>query len=130
MRSTSVAGQTKDFEFETLCEALESAASNAPVEAHDAIEAAANALHYLYVTGQFEAFREYLREAEVPVSHTVDPAHVFGDMEQAEKWLHDQSLPAWGTLVKVAGKTWAVGRRVEMRWVLLPSFTPQEIGEE
>jgi hypothetical protein len=125
-----VAGQPKDFEFETLCQALESAASNAPAEVHDAIEAAANALHYLYATDQFEAFREYLREPEVPVPATVDPAHVFEDMEQAEKWLHDQASPAWGTLVKVAGKTWAVGRRAETRWILLPSFTPQEVGEE
>jgi hypothetical protein len=130
VRSTSVEGQPEDFEFETVCQALESAVSNAPAEVHDAIEAAANALHYLYVTGQFGAFREYLREAEVPVPHTVDPAYVFGDMEQAEKWLHDQPSPAWGTLVKVAGKAWAVGRRAETRRVLLPSFTPQEVGEE
>ncbi len=121
--------QSKDIEFERLCHALESAASHAPAEAHGAIEAAANALHYLYVTGQFEAFREYLREAEAPVPRAVSPAHVFEDMEQAEKWLQAQPPPAWGTLVKVAGKTWAVGKRAETRRVLLPSFTPQEAEE-
>jgi hypothetical protein len=50
-------------------------------------------------------------------------------MGQAEQWLHAQTPPMWGTLVKVAGKTWVVGKRAETRWVLLPSFTPQEVDE-
>jgi hypothetical protein len=124
-----VTDQPETFEFESLCQALERAAASAPSAAHDALEIAANALHYLYGTGQFESFREYLRDTEAPVPNGGNPTHTFEDMNQAEQWLRGQSPPQWGTLVKVAGKTWAVGKRTEPRWVLLPSFTPHEVNE-
>ena len=117
----------EDFEFEALCQALESAVEHVREAARDAISAAANALHYLYVTGQFTAFREYLRDADNVAPFSVDPAHVFPDMARAEEWLRAQPLSSWGTLVKVAGKTFAVGKRAEMKLKLVPSFTPQEV---
>jgi hypothetical protein len=117
----------EDFEFEALCQALESAVEHVPETARDAISAAANALHYLYVTDQFTAFREYLRDTDRVAPSSIDPAHVFPDMARAEEWLRKQPLSSWGTLVKVAGKTFAVGKRAEMKLNLVPSFTPQEV---
>jgi hypothetical protein len=117
-----------NFEFEALCQALERAVAHVPEAARDAISAAANALHYLYVTDQFTAFREYLCDADRVVP-SIEPANVFADMQQAEQWLREQPLSSWGTLVKVAGKTFAVGKRAEMRLTLVPAFTPQEVEE-
>ncbi|WP_143076137.1 hypothetical protein [Stigmatella erecta] len=117
----------EDFEFESLCHALEGAAEHVPDAACDAISTAANALHYLYVTGQFTAFREYLRDADRAAPSLVDPAHVFPDMAHAEEWLRKQTLSSWRTLVKVAGKTFAVGKQAKMKLTLVPSFTPQEV---
>ncbi|WP_225408806.1 hypothetical protein [Stigmatella hybrida] len=117
----------EDFEFESLCHALEGAVEYVPDAAHDAISTAANALHYLYVTGQFTAFREYRRDTDRAAPSLVDPAHVFPDMGRAEEWLRKQPLSSWGTLVKVAGKTFAIGKRAEMNLTLVPSFTPQEV---
>lgn len=59
----------EDFDFEATCRALEGVAGNSPVEAQDALEVAAYALHFLYVTDQFKAFREYLRDVKEPASH-------------------------------------------------------------
>lgn len=117
----------EDFEFEALCQSLENSVEHVPEAARDAISAAANALHYLYVTGQFMAFREYLRDTESAAPSAVEPVHVFPDMERAEEWLRQQPLSCWGTLVTVAGKTFAVGKRAEMRLKLVPSFMPQEM---
>lgn len=117
----------EDFEFEALCQTLERAVEHVPDAARDAISAAANALHYLYVTDQLIAFREYLRDTDSVAPSSIDPAHVFPDMARAEEWLRTQPLSSWGTLVKVAGKTFAVGKRAEMRLELVPSFTPQEV---
>ncbi len=117
----------EDFEFEALCQTLESTVEHVPETARDALSAAANALHYLYVTDQFTAFREYLRDTDTPVPASIDPAHVFPDVTRAEEWLRKQPLSSWGTLVKVAGKTFAVGKRAEMRLILVPSFTSQEV---
>jgi hypothetical protein len=61
-----VTTRPEDFEFEALCQTLESAVEQVPEAARDAISAAANALHYLYVTDQLVAFREYLRDADSP----------------------------------------------------------------
>ena len=117
----------EDVEFEALCRTLESAVEHVPEAAREALSAAANALHYLYVTDQFPAFRDYLREADSVLPPSIDPAHVFPDMAQAQKWLGEQPLSSWGTLIKVAGKTFAVGKRAELRLTLVPSFTPQEV---
>jgi hypothetical protein len=117
----------EDFEFESLCNALEGAVEHVPDTARDALSTAANALHYLYVTGQLTAFREYLRDTDRAAPSGVDPAHVFPDMARAEEWLRNQQMSSWGTLVKVAGKTLAVGKRAEMKLTLVPSFTPQEV---
>ncbi|MDC0713276.1 hypothetical protein POL68_32740 [Stigmatella sp. ncwal1] len=117
----------EDFEFEALCHALESAVEHVPDTARDTISTVANALHYLYVTGQFTAFREYLRDTDRVAPSFVDSAHVFPDMARAEEWLQKQPLSSWGTLVKVAGKTFAVGKQAEMKLNLVPSFTPQEV---
>ena len=118
----------EDFEFEALCQTLEGAAEQVPEAARDAISAAANALHYLYVTDQLTAFREYLRDTDSIAPASIDPAHVFPDMARAEEWLRKQPLSSWGTLVTVAGKTFAVGKRAEMRLKLVPSFMPREIA--
>lgn len=118
----------EDFEFEALCQTLESAVEQVPEAARDAISAAANALHYLYVTDQLMAFREYLRDADSVAPSSVNPAHVFPDMARAEEWLRKQPLSSWGTLVSVAGKPFAVGKRAEMRLKLVPSFIPREIA--
>ena len=117
----------EDFEFEALCQTLESAVEHVPDAARDALSAAANALHYLYVTDQFTAFREYLRDTDSVAPSSVDPARVFQSMPHAEEWLRKQPPSSWGTLVKVAGKTFAVGKRAEMKLMLVPSFTPQEV---
>lgn len=115
----------EDFDFEALCSTLENTAEQAADAAREAVCTAANALHYLYVTGQLSAFREYLRDADSAVP-SVDPSHVFPDMTHAEEWLTQQPLSSWGTLVKVEGKTFAVGKRAELKLMLVPSFMPQE----
>jgi hypothetical protein len=117
----------EDFEFESLCHALEGAVEHVPDTASDALSTAANALHYLYVTGQLSAFREYLRDTDKAAPFVIDHAHFFPDMARAEEWLRKQPLSSWGTLVQVAGKTFAVGKRAEMKLTLVPSFTPQEV---
>jgi len=122
-----VTTRPEDFEFEALCQTLERAVEHVPDAARDAISAAANALHYLYVTDQLTAFREYLRDTDGVAPSSIDPAHAFPDMARAEEWLRTQPLSSWGTLVKVAGKTFAVGKRAEMRLELVPSFMPQEV---
>jgi hypothetical protein len=115
------------LDLEALSRTLEEAVEQVPEAAREAVTVAANALHYLYVTGQFTAFQEYLRDADGSVSSSVDPAHVFATMQQAEEWLRQQPPSSWGMLAKVAGKTFVVGKRAEMRLVLLPSFEPQDV---
>ena len=75
----------EEFDFEAACRALEGAAGRSPEEARDAIELAAYALHFLYATDQFAAFREYLRDVKEPATREVRIEREFDDMAEAER---------------------------------------------
>ena len=60
----------EDFDFEATCRTLEGVAENASTEAQGALELAAYALHFLYATDQFAAFREYLRDVKEPAERS------------------------------------------------------------
>jgi hypothetical protein len=117
----------EDFDFEATLQELAAAAGSAPASQQAALELAANALHFLYVENRLGAFRDYLREARAPAHLVVRIAHAFDAMPQATQWLHAAPPPAHGTLVTVAGKTYAVWRDEAGQLQLVPSFTPQEL---
>ncbi len=116
----------EDFDFEATCRALEGVARGSAQDAQDAIETAAYALHFLHVTGQFKAFREYLHDVKEPTSHTVEQE--FTDMEQAVKWLHGTPAPVAETRVRVAGRMYAVWRDAGAPR-LMPAPSPRELEE-
>lgn len=96
----------EDFDFEAACRTLESVAGSSPPEAQDAIELAAYALHFLHVTEQFNAFREYLRDVKEPATREV------------------------GTHVKVGEKTYEVWSDSTGRLRLVPAPSLQELKKE
>jgi hypothetical protein len=120
--------QPEDFDFEATCRALEGAAGSTSEGTREAIEVAAYALHFLYATDQFKAFREYLREVREPLPSTVHVEREFTDMEQAEAWLFGHPPPAQETRVSVAGRTYAVWSHEGMLR-LVPAPSPQESEE-
>ena len=63
----------EDFDFEATCRTLGGAAEKSSQEVQEAIETAAYALHFLHVTGQFKAFREYLSDVKEPASPRPSP---------------------------------------------------------
>jgi hypothetical protein len=117
----------EDFDFEATLQQLADAARAAPAPQQAALELAANALHFLYVENRLGAFRDYLREARAPAHLAVRIEREFDGLPQATGWLHAAPPPAHGTLVKVAGKTFAVWRDEAGQLQLVPSFTPQEL---
>lgn len=120
--------QLEDFDFEATCRTLESAAGSSPAEAQRAIELAAYALHFLHVTEQFKAFREYLREVREPATREVRIEREFDDMAQATAWLSGQS-PVSGTHVKVGQKTYEVWSDPSGKHRLVPVPLLQELKE-
>jgi hypothetical protein len=118
----------EDFEFEATCKALEDVAGDTPANYRDAIEIAAYALHFLYVTDQFEAFRDYLREVKEPATHTASVEREFTGMEEAMAWLRGQPPPSLEMRVRVARRVYSVWRDGDTLR-LLPIPTPQELEE-
>lgn len=120
----------KDFVIEQVLESLERAAAKFPAGSDEnaSIELAAYALTFIEWEDHLDAFRPFLERAKRPASQTIFIEHVFADMPEAQRWLNAQPSPAKGTLVKVAGKTHTVWKRGG-DLLLLPSFTPQELGE-
>jgi hypothetical protein len=123
-----VTKRLEEFDFETTCRALEGAAESSPEEARDAIELAAYALHFLYATDQFAAFREYLRDVKEPATHEARIEREFDDMAQALGWLNGSS-PAAGVQVKVSGKAYEVWRDGEGKRRLVPAVSPKDLEE-
>lgn len=122
-----MSSNAEDFDFEATLQTLGALADTASAEQRAALELAANALHFLYVTNQLPGLRDYVRDAEQPV---VLSPHAFDDMTQATAWLHTQPSPAHGMLVKVAGRTYAVWRDEAGQWVLVPSRSPEELAKK
>lgn len=116
----------EEFDFEATCRALEGAAGNSPEEARDAIELAAYALHFLYATDQFKAFREYLHDVKEPSSREVRIEREFNDMAQAMEWLNG-SLPASGMHVKVGETAYELWRDAEGKLRLVPFISPKDL---
>jgi len=102
-----VTKQLEDFDFEATCRTLESVAGNSPPDAQGAIELAAYALHFLHVTEQFKAFREYLHDVKEPATREMPIEREFDDMTQAIDWL-SSAAPARGAHVRVGGKEYEV----------------------
>jgi hypothetical protein len=118
-----VTKRLEEFDFEATCRALEGVAESSPEEARDAIELAAYALHFLYATDQFKAFREYLHDVKEPATREVRIEREFDDMAQAMEWLNGSSPPA-GIHVKVGGKAYEVWRDAEAKRRLVPTVSP------
>jgi hypothetical protein len=118
----------EEFDFETTCRALEGAAESSPAEARDALDLAAYALHFLYATDQFKAFREYLHDVKEPATREVRIEREFDDMAQAMEWLSSSS-PSAGVHVKVAGKTYGVWRDAEAKRRLVPAVSSLDLEE-
>lgn len=116
----------EEFDFEATCRALEGAAESSPEEARAAIELAAYALHFLYATDQFTAFREYLHDVKEPATREVRIEREFANMAQAMEWLNG-SLPQSGTHVKVGGKAYELWRDAEGKLRLVPSVSPKDL---
>ncbi len=123
-----VTKRPEDFDFEATCRRLEGAAEKSSQETQEAIETAAYALHFLYATGQFKAFREYLRDVKEPASHAVPIEQEFTDMEQAMRWLQGTPSPLPDTHVRVAGRRYAVWLH-EDTLRLVPAPSPEELEE-
>jgi hypothetical protein len=87
-----VTKQLEDFEFEATCRAVAEVARHASPDAQAALELTTYALHFLYSTDQFAAFREYLRDVKAPAHRTAHADHEFPSMTQALSWV-SQSLP-------------------------------------
>ncbi len=118
----------EEFDFEATCRALEGVAKGSPEEARAAIELAAYALHFLYTTDQFTAFREYLRDVKEPAAREVRIEREFEGMAQALEWLAGSS-PAAGVHVKVGGKTYEVWTDAEARRRLVPAVSLKDLEE-
>lgn len=118
----------EEFDFEAVCRGLEGVAENSPDEARAAIELAAYALHFLYTTDQFTAFREYLKDVKEPATPEVRVEQVFDDMAQATEWLNASS-PAPGLYVKIGEKTYEVWKDAQGRRRLVPHVSPKDVEE-
>lgn len=118
----------EEFDFKATCRALEGAAERSPEEVRAAIELAAYALHFLYATDQFTAFREYLHDVKEPAIREVRIEREFDDMAQALEWLNGAS-PAAGVHVKVGGKTYEVWRDATAKGRLIPTVSPKDLEE-
>lgn len=120
----------KDFVVEQVLESLERAAARFPAGSDEnaSIELAAYALAFIEREDQLDAFRPFLERVKRPASQTKFIEHTFADMPEAQRWLNSQPSPARGTLVKVAARTHTVWKRGG-DLLLLPSLTPQELGE-
>jgi hypothetical protein len=123
-----VTKRLEDFDFEAACRTLESVAGSSPAEAQDAIELAAYALHFIHVTEQFKAFREYLHEVKEPATREVRIEREFDDMAQATVWLSDPSA-VLGAHVKVGGKTYELWSDSSGKHRLVPAPSLQELKE-
>ena len=121
-----VTNRPEEFDFDATLRALGDTAPQASAEAQAAIELAAYALLFLHAENRLTAFREYLRDVKSPALLSVRIEREFTDMPQASQWLHAAPPPAHGTLVKVAGRTYAVWRD-EDESLLLPSLSPEEL---
>ena len=122
---------TVELEVEEALHALERAAQGFPpdsAEAH-ALELAAHALSFLFITNQLDAFSEHVRTAHIPADQCIFISHEFKDMAEAQAWLHGQPAPALGTLVKISGRTHTVFRTGDGMLLLGPSLTPQELNQ-
>ncbi|HEX8699386.1 MAG TPA: hypothetical protein VF815_11160 [Myxococcaceae bacterium] len=116
----------EDFDFEATCRTLESVAGNSPPEAQDALALAAYALHFLHVTEQFNAFREYLHDVKEPATRELRIEREFDDMAQAMEWLSSPSSVE-GTYVRVGGKAYEVWSDSTGKWRLVPAPSLEEL---
>ncbi|WP_307734186.1 hypothetical protein [Stigmatella ashevillensis] len=116
----------EEFDFEVTCRALEGVAESSPEEARGAIELAAYALHFLYATDQFKAFREYLHDVKEPATREVRIEREFDNMAQAREWLNG-SPPEPGVHVKVGGTAYELWRDTEGKLRLVPSVSPKDL---
>jgi hypothetical protein len=122
-------GATVNLEVEAALRTLEKVAQGFPpasAEAH-AIELAAHALGFVFITNQVDAFSEHVRTAHIPADQCIFISHEFKDMTEAQAWLHGQPAPAVGTLVKLSGRTHTVFRAGDGTLLMGPSLTPQEL---
>lgn len=117
----------EEFDFDATLRALSGLAPHASTEAQAALELAAYALLFLHAENRLTAFREYLSDVKSPAILSVRIEREFTDMPQATGWLHASPPPAHGTLVKVAGRTYAVWRDEDGSLLLLPSLSPEEL---
>jgi hypothetical protein len=121
-----VTKRLEEFNFEATCRALEGVAKSSPEEARDALELAAYALHFLYATDQFTAFREYLHDVKEPATHEARIEREFDDMAQALEWLNSP-LPQSGMHVKVGGMAYELWRDADGKLRLVPSVSPKDL---
>jgi hypothetical protein len=128
LRESTVTKRLEDFDFEATCHTLESVAGNSPQEARDAVELAAYALHFLHVTEQFNAFRDYLLDVKEPATREVRIEREFDDMAQALEWLSGPS-PVQGAYVKVGARVYEVWSDSTGKLRLVPAPSLQEVKE-
>ncbi|WP_225409102.1 hypothetical protein [Stigmatella hybrida] len=120
--------QLEDFDFEATCRAVAEVAQHASPDAQAALELTTYALHFLYSTDQFAAFREYLRDVKAPAHRPAHAEQDFSSMGQALDWL-SQSSPAPGAQIEVSGKRYAVWKDASGKPQLIPSPSAKELEE-
>ncbi|WP_224371585.1 hypothetical protein [Hyalangium versicolor] len=119
----------EEFDFEAACRALGSVSESSPAESREAVELAAYALQFLYVTDQLPSFREYLRDIKEPATREAHVEHVFDDMPHAVEWLKE-SAPAPGVYVKVGERTYEVWRASDGKLLLVPHVSSADLDSD
>ena len=108
--SSEPSDASKRFNLESTLGVLEKLAHEQARTPEDvaAIEAAAEAIHFIHMQGKLDDFRDYLQDVQKAAEGASRVVASFGNMSEAFDWLRAQSDPRFGTRVEIAGSPYYV----------------------
>ncbi len=94
-----------------------------------ALESAAKALNYIFLSGKLDDFMDHLQEVKEEKASVEGLEPSFSSMSEATDWLHAQPEPRFGARMLVAGVPHIVVRQRTDTWFLIPAPPTPSLDE-